>query len=76
MASGTTSFEVSFIIGLHGISLGAFLTHPLLVVAVLPSEMLLDSYKISKGVAWVMVQTARLRAHKNPLLHLLCLPLK
>lgn len=76
MASSATGFEVGFVIGLNSISFGAFLTHPLLVIAVLPSEMLFYSYKITKGVAWVMVQTSRLRAHKNPFLHLLCLPLK
>jgi hypothetical protein len=76
MASGTAGFEVGFVIGLNGVSFGAFLTHPLLVIAVLPSEMLFDADKVAKGMAWVVVQATWFWADKNPLPHLLCLPLK
>lgn len=76
MASGTAGFEVGFVIRLNGVSFGAFLTHPLLVIAVLPSEMLFDTHKVAESVAWVMVQTTRFWAYKDPLPHLLRLPLK
>jgi hypothetical protein len=76
MASGTAGFEVGFVIRLNSVSFGAFLTHPLLVIAMLPSEMLLDPDKVAKSMAWVVVQTTRFWAYKNPLPHLLRLPLK
>ena len=58
-----------FVIGLHRIAFGASLADPLLVIAVFPSEVLLYSNKITQSMAWVMVQTTRLRAYKHSLLH-------
>lgn len=77
MAPGATGFDVSLVIRLNSIPFGALVTHPLLVIAVLPSEVLLDSHKVPKGMARVMVQTSWLRAHKHPLLilPLCCFPL-
>ena len=76
MASGATGFEMGFVIRLNSIAFGAFLTHPLLVIAMFPSEMFFYSHKITKGMTGVMVQAARLWAHKHSLLHLLCLSLE
>jgi hypothetical protein len=67
---------MGFVIGLNSIALGAFLTDPLLVIAMLPPEMLLYPNKITQRVAWIVVQAARLRANENPLLHHRILPLQ
>lgn len=78
MAPGATGFDVSLVIRLNSIPFGTLVTDPLLVIAVLPSEVLLDSHKVPKGMARVMVQAAWLRAHKHPLLlmpPLCCFPL-
>ena len=71
MSSGTTGFEMGLVIGLNGVSFGAFVAHPLLVIAVLPAKVLLDPDEIAERVAGVVVQAAGLRAHKDPLLHLI-----
>jgi len=76
MAPSATGFDVCLVIRLNGIPFGALVTDPLLVIAVLPSEVLLDAHKIPKGMARVMVQTAWLWTHKDSLLLPLCLPLK
>ncbi|CAA7401332.1 unnamed protein product [Spirodela intermedia] len=62
LAAGTAGLEVSLVVRLDGVGLGALAADPLLVIA--------------EGVAGVMVQTTGLRADENPLLHLRCLPLK
>lgn len=72
MASGATGFDVCFVIRLNSIAFGALVTHPLLVITVLPPEVLLDPNKVTKGMTWVMVQTTRLWANKHPLLLPLC----
>ena len=43
MATGATGFEMGFVIRLNSISFGALVTDPLLVVAMLSSEVLLDA---------------------------------
>lgn len=60
------------VIRLHSIPFVTFVTNPLLVIAVLPPEVFLDSNKVTKGMARVMVQTTWLRAHKHPFLLPLC----
>ncbi|RDX92913.1 hypothetical protein CR513_24895, partial [Mucuna pruriens] len=45
---------MSFVIRLHCIAFGASFTDPLLVIAVLPSEVLLYPNKITQGMTWVM----------------------
>lgn len=67
---------MGLVIGLNGVALGAFLTDPLLVVAVLPSEVLLDANEVAEGVARVVVQAGGLRANENPLPHNRSLPLE
>lgn len=67
MASGATSLEMGLVIRLHGITLGAPLTHPLLLVAVLPPVVLLDPNEVAERVAGVVVEAGRLRAHEHPL---------
>lgn len=69
MASGAASFEMGFVIGLNCVTFGALVANPLLVIAVLSSEVLLDANKITEGVAGVMVQAAWLWAHEHPLLY-------
>lgn len=76
MASGTTGLDVSLVIRLNRVPFGALVTHPLLVVAVLPPEVLLDPHKVTEGMARVMVQATWLRTNKHLLLHPLCLPLE
>ena len=44
MASSPTSLEMCLKIRLNSIAFGAFVTNPLLVIAVLPSKMLLDTH--------------------------------
>lgn len=71
MSSGATGLEMGLVIGLYGVAFGALVAHPLLVVAVFPPEMFLDSDKIAERVARVVVETTRLRADKHSLLHLI-----
>lgn len=47
MASGATGLEMGLVVRLNGVSLGALIADPLLVIAVLPSEMLLNANKIA-----------------------------
>lgn len=70
MTSCATGLEMSLVVGLNSITFGALLTDPLLVITMLPSEVLLNPDQIAKGMARVMVQAARLRAHKDALSHL------
>lgn len=67
MTTGTTSFKMRLVIGLNSIAFRALFTNPLLVIAVLSPEVLLDTYQITKRMARVMVQATRLRAYKNAL---------
>lgn len=76
VASGATGFEMGFVIGLNGIGLGAFLTNPLLVVAVLPPEVLFNPDQVTQCVARVVVQASGLGANKNPLTDNRRLPLQ
>ena len=69
MASGTTGFEMSLVIGLNRVAFGTFLADPLLVIAVFPSEVLLDPNQVTEGVAGIMMEAAGLRAHEHALPH-------
>jgi hypothetical protein len=60
---------MGFVIRLNSITFGAFVTDPLLVIAVFPSEMLLYPNKITQSVAWIMVQAAWFWAHENAFPH-------
>lgn len=71
MAASATRFEMSFVIRLNSVAFRASLADPLLVVTVFPSEVFLDSYKISECVTRVVVETRRLRTDVNSLLHFL-----
>lgn len=76
VASSAAGFEMGLVIGLNGVALGAFFTNPLFVVAVLPSEVLLDANEVAEGVARVVVQAGGFRAYENPLPHNRSLPLQ
>lgn len=69
MASGAAGLEMGFVVRLNCVAFGAFLTNPLLVVAVLPSEVLLNPNQITQRVARVVVQATRFGAHEHPLPH-------
>lgn len=69
MSSSAAGFEMGFVIRLNRVTFGAFLTDPLLVIAMLPPEMLLNPNQITESVARIVVQAAWLRAHENSLLH-------
>ena len=57
-------------IRLHSILFGALVTLPLLLT-MFPAKMLLYPSQIAESSRWIMVDTCGLRAHVNPLLHLL-----
>lgn len=46
------------------------------MVAVLPAEVLLDANEVAEGVAWVVVEAARLGTDEDPLPHRRRLPLE
>uniref|UniRef100_A0A7C9E0I0 Uncharacterized protein n=1 Tax=Opuntia streptacantha TaxID=393608 RepID=A0A7C9E0I0_OPUST len=58
---GATNLRMSLPIGLNRILLRALITLPLLL-AMLPTVMLLDSSQIPEGSSWVMVHTGRFGA--------------
>lgn len=60
---------MSLEIRVNSIGLGAAVADPLLVVAMLPPEVLLDPDEVAQGVAGVVVQARRLGAHEHPLPH-------
>jgi hypothetical protein len=60
MSTGATGFEMSFVIRLNSITLRAFFTNPLFVIAMFSSKMFLYTNKITKRVTRVMVQATRL----------------
>ena len=76
MSAGAAGLEMSLVIRLDRVSFGALCADPLLVVAVLPPEVLLDPDEIAERVAGIVVEAAGLRAHKHPLPHLGRLPLE
>lgn len=61
-------------VGLNRIPLGAFVALPLLL-AMLPTEVFLDSRQVAKRPGRIMVHAARLRADVNPFPDLLASPL-
>lgn len=67
MAASAASFEMGFVVRMNCVPFWAFLTDPLLVVAVLPPKMFLNPHEIAERVARVVVQAARLRAYEHPL---------
>lgn len=67
VAASAACFEMSFIIRLNSVSFRALITDPLFMVAVLTAEVFFDSNKIAKCMAWVVVETGRFWAYKNPL---------
>lgn len=69
MTSSPTSLEMSFIIGLDGISFRTPSTDPLFIVAVFPPVVFLNPNQISKGMAWVVMQTCWFRANEHSFLH-------
>lgn len=76
MATGTTRFEMGFVIGLNRVALCALFTNPLLVVTVLPPEMLLNPNQIPQRVGRVVVQATGFGANEHPFPHLGRLPLQ
>lgn len=67
MASCAACLQVSFIIGLHCISLRAFDTFPLLVGAMFPSIMFLDAHKVAESVCGVVMKARPLWTNVNSL---------
>lgn len=65
MATGAAGFEVSFEIGMNSISFRAFVTNPVLLVAVFSAEVFFDANEVTKGMARVVVETCRLGANKD-----------
>jgi len=65
MAPRTAGLQVSFVIRLYRISLGAFDTFPLLLGAMLSSVMLLDTHEVAESVRWVVMKTRPLRTDVN-----------
>ena len=76
MASGATSFEVGFVIGLNSVAFRTLVANPLLVIAVFSSKMFLNPNEIAQGVTRVVVQTTGFGANKHSFLDLLCLSLQ
>lgn len=72
--SGAASFHVSFAIGLDGVFLGAAVAF-ILLLAVFPAEVLLNSGEIAKGSRRVVVDAGGLRADIHALPHFLTGPL-
>lgn len=76
MATGATGFEMGLVIGVDGVALGALFADPLLVIAVLPPEMLLDPDQIPEGMGRVVVQATGFGADEDPFPHLGGFPLQ
>lgn len=63
VASGATSFQVRFVIGLHSIPLGAFVTFPLLFAAMFPSVVFLNPHQVAECMRRVVMKARPLRTY-------------